>query len=95
MLTERFKLVVASIGINMKSTLTHDNPSLKGKILRIKHGYNPNSSSIGSVIFALPVALFGVTLGFGVISSIIMSKFIKNENIEKHIPENDPNHNTG
>ena len=47
----------------------------KGKILKVKHGYNPNSSSMGSVIFALPVALFGITIGFGVVSGMIMTFF--------------------
>lgn len=60
---------------------TGNNPSEtkpKGKILRVKYGYNPNSSSAGSVIvFALPVAIFGITLGFGAISSLIMSHFVK------------------
>jgi hypothetical protein len=60
-----------------------DNKS-KGRILRVKHGYNPNSSSAGSVIvFALPVAIFGVTLGFGAISSLIMSHFVKAGSGEK------------
>lgn len=49
----------------------------KGKILRIKKGYNPNSSSMGSVVFALPAALLGITAVFGVVSGIIMSAFIK------------------
>ncbi|MBF0119768.1 MAG: hypothetical protein HQK79_13110 [Desulfobacterales bacterium] len=57
-----------------------------GKILKIKHGYNPNSSSIGSIIFALPVALFGITIGFGIISSIIFSYFIKLEDKKEDKP---------
>ncbi len=48
----------------------------RGKILRIKHGYNPNSSSIGSIIFALPSVLLGVTAGFGLASALIMAKFL-------------------
>jgi len=48
-----------------------------GKILRVKTGYNPNSSSMGSIIFVLPAALLAVTVGFGAISGIIMSAFIK------------------
>lgn len=28
-----------------------------GRVLRVKEGYNPNSSSLGSVVFALPAAL--------------------------------------
>ena len=51
----------------------------KGKILRVKHGYNPNSSSMGSIVFALPAALLGVTAGFGIISGIIMSVFMKDK----------------
>ena len=47
----------------------------KGKILRVKQGYNPNSSSIGSIVFAMPVALLGVTAGFGVVSGIILGAF--------------------
>jgi hypothetical protein len=49
----------------------------KGKILRVKTGYNPNSSSIGSIILVIPAALLGITAGFGVISGIIMSAFMK------------------
>jgi len=41
-----------------------------GRILRVKEGYNPNSSSMGSIIFVLPAlllaisTLFGLTVGF-------------------------------
>ena len=48
-----------------------------GEILRVKHGYNPNSSSLGSIVFALPAALLGVTAGFGAVSGIIMAAFMK------------------
>jgi hypothetical protein len=49
----------------------------KGKILRVKQGYNPNSSSMGSIVFSLSAALLAVTVGFGAVSGIIMSAFIK------------------
>ena len=49
----------------------------KGRILRVKQGYNPNSSSMGSIVFALPAALLAVTVGFGAVSSIILSAFLK------------------
>jgi len=49
----------------------------KGRILRVKQGYNPNSSSMGSIIFIFPAALLAVTVGFGMISGAIMSAFIK------------------
>ncbi len=56
----------------------------KGKILRVKQGYNPNSSSLGSMVFSLPAVLLAVTVGFGAASSIIMSAFIKrNDKTEK------------
>ena len=42
-----------------------------GKILRVKHGYNPNSSSMGSIVFVLPVFLLVVTVVFGVLSSLV------------------------
>lgn len=45
----------------------------QGKILRVKQGYNPNSSSIGSMIFVLPAALLGITTVFGAVSGVIMS----------------------
>ena len=51
----------------------------KGKILRLKQGYNPNSSSVGSVIFVLPAALLGITASFGAVSGIIMSALVKND----------------
>ena len=55
----------------------------KGKILRIKQGYNPNSSSMGSIVYALPAALLGITAGFGIVSGIIISAFMKNKNESK------------
>ncbi len=55
----------------------------KGKILRVKQGYNPNSSSMGSIVYALPAALLGITAGFGVVSGIIFSAFMKNKNQNK------------
>ncbi|RKY08220.1 MAG: hypothetical protein DRP66_05050 [Planctomycetota bacterium] len=55
----------------------------KGKVLRLKQGYNPNSSSMGSIVFALPAALLVVTSVFGLASGIIISAFMKDEN-KKH-----------
>lgn len=51
----------------------NDTNHKQGKILRVKQGYNPNSSSIGSIIFVLPTALLGVTAGFGAVSGAIMA----------------------
>ena len=47
----------------------------KGKILKVKHGYNPNSSSMGSLIYALPVSVMAVTGGFAVVSALILTAF--------------------
>jgi hypothetical protein len=49
----------------------------KGRILRVKQGYNPNSSSIGSMIFVLPVSMLAATVCFGAISGVIMSAAVK------------------
>ena len=51
----------------------------KGKILRIKQGYNPNSSSIGSIVFAVPSMLFVSAILFGTATAIIFSKFSKKQ----------------
>jgi hypothetical protein len=59
----------------MISTRTRNN-DLKGRILRVKQGYNPNSSSMGSIVFALPAALLGITAVFGAVSGIIMAAFV-------------------
>lgn len=52
---------------------------MKGRILRIKHGYNPNSSSMGSIIFALPLSLIALTFGSAAVSSLIFSFFLKDK----------------
>jgi hypothetical protein len=57
------------------SNISHKNS--KGRILRVKQGYNPNSSSMGSIVYTLPAALLAVTVGFGAVSSIILSAFLK------------------
>jgi hypothetical protein len=45
----------------------------KGRILRIKPGYNPNSSSIGTIVFALPVSLLLKTTVFGVMAASLLA----------------------
>jgi hypothetical protein len=60
----------------------------KGKILRVKQGYNPNSSSLGSMVFSLPAVLLAVTVGFGAVSGIIMSAFIKRDDKTAESDEN-------
>ncbi|MCU0857749.1 MAG: hypothetical protein MUC65_05025 [Pontiellaceae bacterium] len=54
-------------------------PAPKGKILKLKQGYNPNSSSIGTMIFALPAAMLSTAIAFGTVSGLICSAFLKKE----------------
>ncbi len=60
-----------------------------GRILRIKEGYNPNSSSMGSIVFHLPASLIGITAAYGVLSSILIPGLIKK--MEKKLKKNDSN----
>jgi len=58
----------------------------KGKILRVKHGYNPNSSSVGSLI---PVFL-AFSAGAGIITVTITNILAKTR---KHIMKNKDSRN--
>lgn len=60
--------------------LNSPNKNPKGKILRVKLGYNPNSSSIGSMIFVMPVAMLSAAVAFGTVSGLIFSAFSKKRN---------------
>jgi hypothetical protein len=51
--------------------------NIKGRVLRVKRGYNPNSSSMGSIIFALPASMVAVTFGLAAVSGLILPHFIK------------------
>ena len=48
----------------------------KGRILRVKYGYNPNSSSIGSIVYVFSAQILGVAVVFGVVASLICSAFL-------------------
>ena len=48
----------------------------KGKILRVKEGYNPNSSSLGSIVFSFPAALLAVPVLFSTVAAVIITKFV-------------------
>ena len=62
-----------------------------GRILRVKHGYNPNSSSMGSIIYALPVSLMAVTAGFTMASSLILTHFLGREPSPQDKADTGPN----
>ena len=51
-------------------------PAHRGRLLRLKQGYNPNSSSIGSYVFALSATLFVLTAAFGTVTAFLHSAFI-------------------
>lgn len=53
------------------------NARRRGRILRVKQGYNPNSSSMGSIVFALPSLLLGTTVLFGAVAGFIASAFLR------------------
>jgi len=44
---------------------------LRGRVLRLKLGYNPNSSSIGTIVFGMPAALLGLTVAFGASAALL------------------------
>ena len=48
---------------------------LRGRILRIKNGFNPNSSSISSEIVVFFTAAAAVTALFAVAAGIVMERF--------------------
>ena len=43
----------------------------KGRILRLKLGYNPNSSSIGTIVFAMPAGMLGAIVAFGAVAGLV------------------------
>ncbi len=53
------------------TTRTDDGARPKGRILRLKLGYNPNSSSIGTIVFAMPAALLGAVVAFGAVAGLL------------------------
>lgn len=63
----------------------------QGRILRMKLGYNPNSSSIGTIVFGMPAALLGLTVAFGagaaLLSAGLMSRASRPADPEPADPE--------
>jgi hypothetical protein len=60
----------------MKSDIPTHLPAYhgKGRILRLKEGYNPNSSSLGSVVFSIPAALAAAPLILGAAAAYLASR---------------------
>ncbi len=63
-------------------------PAPRGRVLRVKQGYNPNSSSMGSIVFVLPAFLFVVTVIFGALSGLLAPLLLRKiENPGKKIEQ--------
>jgi len=54
-----------------------------GKILRLKQGYNPNSSSIGSIIFAVPTLILALPAIFGAAPAVILAALSESKDDKK------------
>lgn len=51
----------------------------KGRILSIKRGYNPNSSSIGSEIIAFVTSVAAVSTAVGVVTALVAGRKLKKQ----------------
>ena len=53
----------------------------QGRLLRVKTGYNPNSSSVGTDIAGIPAALPAVMLAvpvlFGTVAALVVTRFLR------------------
>jgi len=49
----------------------------EGAVLRLKIGYNPNSSSIGTIVFAMPAAIAALTVAFGTAAAILCGALLR------------------
>ena len=52
-------------------------PRSDGRILRIKAGYNPNSSSLGTIIFAIPAAMVAAPVVYNAIAAAFASASLR------------------
>lgn len=46
----------------------------KGRVLRVKEGFNPNSSSLGSIVFSVPAALLAVPVLLAGAAALIVAR---------------------
>ncbi len=53
-----------------------------GRILRLKLGFNPSSSSIGTIVFAMPAAMIGLTVAFGAAAALSCSALLHRQQEE-------------
>jgi hypothetical protein len=64
-----------------------ERPSRKGRILRVKLGYNPNSSSIGTILFAIPATLLAAGAVLGAVMGFLHSSLVR--------PQEEPGRESG
>jgi hypothetical protein len=50
---------------------------MRGRILRLKMGYNPNSSSLGSIVFSFPALLLGIPVLLSAAVAVIAGRMRK------------------
>jgi len=49
----------------------------RGRILRVKAGYNPNSSSLGTVVFAVPAAMLLAPAVYNAIAAALAGRAVR------------------
>ncbi|MCK4563891.1 MAG: hypothetical protein KAU94_04380 [Verrucomicrobia bacterium] len=59
----------------------------KGRVLALKEGYNPNSSSLGSIVFSYPEAWLLAPVIAGTVSAAATAWFTRKN--KKENPQND------
>ena len=59
--------------------MTEEKPMGGGRILRVKLGYNPNSSSLGSIVFAVPAAMLAAPVVFNAIAAAIAAQCVRDQ----------------
>ena len=56
------------------------NITLPPGVLKIKKGYNPNSSSIGTLVYAFPIAFIAISSAMAFLASLRKSKIKESQN---------------
>jgi hypothetical protein len=49
----------------------------RGRVLRVKEGFNPNSSSLGSVIFSIPAALVAAPVLLAGVAALLAARLAR------------------
>ena len=62
--------------------MEHQKMNLPPGVLRVKTGYNPNSSSIGTVVYSLPYAFLAVSTLLALLPVLFKKKNDKNKETE-------------